>query len=67
MWMEEGGTERINARRTKELLATGAQTVAAACPFCMTMLTDGIKGDNKEDSVQCSDVAELLLVACKEP
>jgi Fe-S oxidoreductase len=66
MWMEEkGGTERVNKKRTLQLLQTGAKSIASACPFCMTMLTDGLKAENLEDSVKQMDVAELLAQACQ--
>ncbi len=59
MWMEEHGT-RINQVRTEEALATGAAAVATACPFCLTMLLDGVKAAKKEEEVQVLDVAEAL-------
>lgn len=63
MWMEEQNDSRVNVKRTKQLLETEPDTLAAACPFCMTMLTDGIKAENREEPV--ADVAELLLLACE--
>ena len=66
MWMEEQNTDRVNVKRTLQLLDTGAKTVASACPFCMTMLTDGIKSKSLEESVKQLDVAELLERACEE-
>jgi Fe-S oxidoreductase len=65
MFMEEKGTERVNKKRTLQLLETGAKTIASACPFCMTMLTDGLKNENLEDSIKQLDVAELLAMACQ--
>lgn len=62
-FMEETGGTRVNKKRTLQLLDTGADTVASACPFCMTMLTDGIKGEDKEESIRQMDVAELLAEA----
>jgi len=56
---EEGG--RINIERTKEALATGAEKIATACPFCMTMLTDGVKHFEKTEQVEVKDIAELVL------
>ena len=56
---EEHGTIRINQARTEEVLESGADIVAAACPFCSTMLTDGVKGKNRPD-VRVFDIAELL-------
>jgi Fe-S oxidoreductase len=56
---EEGG--KINNERTKEALETGADKIASACPFCMTMLTDGVKHFEKSDQVEVKDIAELVL------
>lgn len=64
MWMEEQNKDRVNVKRTHQLLGTGATTIASACPFCMTMLTDGIKSQEKEAEVKNLDVVELLAVAC---
>ena len=50
--MEEQNTNRVNVKRTLQLVDTGAKTVASACPFCMTMLTDGLKSQNLEDTDQ---------------
>jgi Fe-S oxidoreductase len=60
MWLEEKIGTRINENRAKEAVATGASTVATACPFCMTMLTDGVKAQGKGDTVRVKDVAELV-------
>jgi heterodisulfide reductase subunit D len=60
---EEKGDTRINLDRANEALATGANIIAAACPFCNTMMTDGVKNSNKEDEVQVLDIAELVA-AC---
>ena len=57
---EEKGVKRINQERTDEAIETGANIIAAACPFCNTMLTDGVKSKEKEDSVQVLDVAEIV-------
>lgn len=57
---EEKGTTRVNFERTNEAIDTGSTIVASACPFCMTMLTDGVKNAEKEDSVKVLDVAELI-------
>jgi Fe-S oxidoreductase len=58
MWMEERVGERINVERKRELLATGAQTIAVACPFCMTMLSDA--GKKLESEVPVLDIAEVV-------
>jgi Fe-S oxidoreductase/nitrate reductase gamma subunit len=56
---EEGG--RINEERTREALETNTGTIASACPFCMTMLTDGVKHFEKSEIVQIKDIAEIIL------
>ena len=62
MWMEETRGTRINAERTRQALATGASTVATNCPFCMTMLRDGLDSAeaNADGAVRAIDIAELL-------
>jgi heterodisulfide reductase subunit D len=60
---EEKGTTRVNFERSEEALATGAGVIAAACPFCNTMLTDGVKHEEKEDAVKVLDVAELIAAS----
>ena len=57
---EEPGTTRINFERSAEAIDTGATIIAANCPFCTTMLTDGVKNKEKEDSVLVMDVAEMV-------
>ena len=61
MWKEEEkGNTRINFERTEEAINTGSNIIASACPYCNTMLTDGIKNKEKEDIVQVMDIAELI-------
>jgi heterodisulfide reductase subunit D len=57
---EEKGNNRINFERTHEARETGANIIASACPFCNTMLTDGIKHEEKEEQVKVMDIAELI-------
>lgn len=59
----EKGRKDINVERTEEALATGAGTIAVACPFCMTMMSDGVKNMEKETQVQVRDLAELIVEA----
>lgn len=56
----EKGKKDINVERTEEALSTGADTIAVACPFCMVMMTDGVKSKDKEGEVQIKDLAELI-------
>lgn len=63
MFMEEQNENRVNVKRTLQLLNTGADTIATACPFCMTMLTDGLKDQEKEEQIKQLDIAELLVQA----
>jgi Fe-S oxidoreductase len=58
MWMEERQGKRINIERTEELLSTGADTIAVACPFCMTMISDGVKA--AQSDVPVLDIAEVV-------
>ncbi len=58
MFMEESTGKRINAERTEELLATGADTIAVACPFCMTMMNDSVK--SRDANVSVVDIAEVV-------
>ena len=60
---EEKGIKRINTERSEEAIGTGATIVAAACPFCNTMLTDGVKAAEKEDEVKVLDLAEIIAVS----
>lgn len=59
----EKGNKDINVDRAEEALTTGATTIAVACPFCMTMLTDGVKNKEKEAEVKVKDLAELIAEA----
>lgn len=62
MWKEdEPGKKRINTERTEEALATGASVVAVNCPFCLTMMSDGVKAFDKQEEVMVYDLAELIV------
>lgn len=56
----EKGKKDVNIERIEDALSTGAETIAVACPFCMVMMTDGVKNKEKEDTVRVFDLAELL-------
>lgn len=65
MWKEEQhGQERVNANRFSEVQATGADTLAVACPFCMIMLNDARKDANSE--MQVLDIAEIIATQLAE-
>jgi heterodisulfide reductase subunit D len=67
MWKEEeAGNKRINFERSAEAIATGSNIIASACPYCNTMLTDGVKGAEKEEEVKVMDVAELIAMSMNE-
>lgn len=61
MFMEDNEGGRINIERSKEAIATGAETIATACPFCMTMMTDGVKTLEKSEEVMVKDIAEIVF------
>lgn len=60
MWMEETIGSRINVTRTTEALETNASVIAANCPFCITMLNDGLKAKSADEKVKVLDIAELV-------
>jgi Fe-S oxidoreductase len=62
-WMEEKIGKRVNQTRVNEALETGAEVLAAACPFCITMFDDGIKGVEAEDKMQIEDISEIVARA----
>lgn len=65
MWMEEEPTQRVNFRRVEQALATSPDAVAVACPFCMTMVDDGLKSKGLEEKVPALDVMELVASSLK--
>ena len=60
---DEPGDKRINTERSDEALATGANTIAVNCPFCLTMMTDGVTAAERQDEVMVYDLAELIVNA----
>jgi Fe-S oxidoreductase len=63
MWMEEHTGKKVNVERTEEALATGAERIAVACPFCYVMMDDGVKEKQRDDDVKVQDIAEVLAEA----
>ena len=64
--MEEKEGKRVNIERTEEALSTNSDLIATACPFCMTMLTDGVKAKEASDHVAVKDVAEIVYDASRK-
>jgi Fe-S oxidoreductase len=64
MWKEaEPGAKEINVERTEQALEVNPSIIASACPFCNTMMTDGVKNKDKEEQVKVYDVAELIAMS----
>lgn len=63
---DEPGNKRINIERSDEALETGAAFIASACPFCNTMLTDGVKNREKENEVGVFDIAEMIAASLQD-
>jgi len=60
MWMEEDIGDRINDMRTDQAIEVKAEKIALACPFCLTMMSDGIKDRNMEEKMEALDIAEII-------
>jgi Fe-S oxidoreductase len=65
MWMEETAGKRVNVERTEEALALNPDVIGTACPFCLTMLEDGVKDKEASDRVKVRDLAEILLASAE--
>ncbi|MCA9714422.1 MAG: (Fe-S)-binding protein [Myxococcales bacterium] len=60
MWMEEEPSKRVNINRAKEIAESGANAVAVGCPFCNTMISDGMKAVGKEEEIEVMDLAQVI-------
>ena len=60
MWMEEDIEKRLNVKRTEEVIETGADVIATACPYCLSMFEDGLKAKEVEETIKAMDLSELL-------
>ena len=65
MWMEEKIGKKVNIERTEEALSVNPDIISTACPFCMTMMTDGVKEKGRQEDVKVQDFAELVLNSSK--
>jgi len=63
---EEAGTKRINVERAEEALETGASVIVSACPYCNTMMSDGVKLKEKEEEVKVLDIAEIIAAGMED-
>ena len=61
MWFDEAPEQRVSGLRAQEAVATGARTLATACPFCLNMMSDGMAGTQGGENVKVFDISELLL------
>ena len=59
----EKGEKEVFIERTEDAIKTGADIIATACPYCMVMMTDGIKYKNKEEGMKAYDIAELVAMS----
>src|SRR5699024_2169938 len=69
MWMEETSGQRMNVARTEQALEVNPELISTACPYCLTMIQDGTKAKEVEDTIETMDVAEILALSVfsKEP
>ena len=65
MWQEEITGRRISEMRIQQAKQTGADTLATACPFCLQMFQDAVKGKSGEEGLQVKDIAELIIEAAE--
>lgn len=61
MWLEEDTGVRVNTARTEQALAVNPTLIGSACPYCLTMMSDGTKAKEVEEDVKTMDVAEVLV------
>ena len=66
MWLEETEGVRVNVARTEQALEVNPTVIGSACPYCLTMLSDGTKAKEVEDKVQTMDVAEILALSIED-
>ena len=67
MWVEEEPEKRVNVNRSKEIVEAGVDAVAVGCPFCKTMISDGMKHFNKDEDIAVLDIAQVVAQALEAP
>lgn len=67
MWVDEPVEKRVNLNRSEEIIKSGADTVGVACPFCKTMIADGMKHFEKDEVIAVQDIAELVAQTLSRP
>ena len=67
MWMEEEPEKRVNINRAKEIVDANVDAVAVGCPFCKTMLSDGMKHLDKEEEIEVLDLAQVIAATLPAP
>jgi Fe-S oxidoreductase len=67
MWVEEEPSKRVNVNRAKEIVDAGVDVVAVACPFCKTMISDGMKHFDKEEDIEVLDIAQVIERTLADP
>jgi Fe-S oxidoreductase len=67
MWVEEEMEKRVNVNRSKEIIDAGVEAVAVGCPFCKTMVTDGMKHFDKDEDIEVLDIAQLIAATLRGP
>ncbi len=63
MWMEETAGKRVNVARVEQAMAVSPTLISSACPYCLTMMSDGAKLKNVDEQVKTKDIAEILAAA----
>ncbi len=67
MWVEEEPEKRVNVNRSAEIIKSGVDAVAVGCPFCKTMISDGMKHFNKDEDIEVMDLAQMLASTLADP
>ena len=66
MWVEEEKEKRVNVNCSQEIIAAGVDAVAVGCPFCKTMVSDGMKHFDKDEDIEVLDIAQVVASTLPE-